>query len=125
MWRAELLEAGHQEEAQPTDPSLAAMEDIIVTESSNKVNAVLREIMRIARDKPDDKIVVVSQFTSFLSVLQPLLHGKSLSCVRLDGSMAHQRRTEAVKVFQSKKKRSPKVSFFPSQKPHIMCRCCC
>ena len=88
------------------------MDDILVTESSNKVNAVLREIMRIARDKPNDKIVVVSQFTSFLSVLQPLIHGKSLSCVRLDGSMAHQRRAEAVNVFQSKKKRSPKVSLF-------------
>jgi len=107
--KAELLEAGHQEEAEATDPTLQAMDDILVTESSNKVNAVLREIMRIARDKPNDKIVVVSQFTSFLSVLQPLIHGKSLSCVRLDGSMAHQRRAEAVNVFQSKKKRSPKV----------------
>ena len=44
VWRAELLEAGHQEEAQPTDPTLAAMEDIIVTESSNKVSPGTMEL---------------------------------------------------------------------------------
>ena len=86
-----LLEAGHQEEGEEEeDHTLAAMEDIIVNESSSKINAVLKEIMRISRDAPDDKIVVVSQFTSFLSVLQPLLQEKRFSYTRLDGTMSHQ-----------------------------------
>ena len=86
-----LLEAGHQEEGEEEeDHTLAAMEDIIVNESSSKINAVLKEIMRISRDAPDDKIVIVSQFTSFLSVLQPLLQEKRFSYTRLDGTMSHQ-----------------------------------
>ena len=86
-----LLEAGHQEEGEEEeDHTLAAMEDIIVNASSSKINAVLKEIMRIGRDAPEDKIVVVSQFTSFLSVLQPLLQEKNFSYTRLDGTMSHQ-----------------------------------
>ena len=86
-----LLEAGHQEEGEEEeDRTLSAMEDIVVNASSSKINAVLKEIMRIARDAPEDKIVVVSQFTSFLSVLQPLLQEKNFSFTRLDGAMSHQ-----------------------------------
>ena len=86
-----LLEAGHQEEGEEEeDRTLSAMEDIVVNASSSKINAVLKEIMRIARDAPEDKIVVVSQFTSFLSVLQPLLQAKNFSFTRLDGAMSHQ-----------------------------------
>ena len=92
-----LLEAGHQEEGEEEeDRTLSAMEDIVVNASSSKINAVLKEIMRIARDAPEDKIVVVSQFTSFLSVLQPLLQEKNFSFTRLDGAMSHQVR----EVFQ-------------------------
>ena len=53
--------------------------------SSSKVNAVVREMLRIKRDFPDDKIVVVSQFTSFLSIVQPLIMEQGFSYVRLDG----------------------------------------
>merc|ERR1712059_85131 len=58
---------------------------------------------------PDDKVVIVSQFTSFLSVLQPLLKENSFSFVRLDGGMSHFDRSEAVSMFQSSTKNSPKV----------------
>merc|ERR1712059_203492 len=56
---------------------------------------------------PDDKVVIVSQFTSFLSVLQPLLKENSFSFVRLDGGMSHFDRSEAVSMFQSSTKNPP------------------
>ena len=85
------------------------MKDILVNLSSSKVNAALTEMARIKRDHPEDKIVVVSQFTSFLSIIQALLRDQGFSYVRLDGSMNHADRAEVVKVFQSKGENSPKV----------------
>jgi len=108
LTKQQLLEAG-QDESGEKDNTLADMKDIEVNVSSSKVNAVLKEMLRIQRDMPDDKIVVVSQFTSFLSILQPIMKQKNFSLVRLDGSMTHMDRSEAVRVFQSSKKSSPKV----------------
>jgi len=85
------------------------MKDIIVNSSSSKVNFVLKEILRIIRDCPEDKIVVVSQFTSFLSMFQPLLKERNISFARLDGGMSHLKRAESVKTFQSQTKNSPKL----------------
>jgi len=109
MLKAELLEAGHQEDGEGEDTTLADMEDIKVEVSSGKVNACIKEILRIKRDKPDDKIVVVSQFTSFLSIVQPLLAENEVSYTRLDGTMAIDERADVIKVFQAKTRGSPKV----------------
>ena len=49
---------------------------------------------------------MVSQFTSFLSILQPLLHENLFPTVRLDGSMV---RSEVVSAFQSRHPHSPQV----------------
>jgi len=108
--KKQLLEAGQDdEEDDKGQTSLADMEDIVVKVSSSKVNAVIKEMLRIQRDCPDDKIIVVSQFTSFLNILQPLIKEKNFSMVRLDGTMSHALRSETVSVFQSSKKESPKV----------------
>ena len=109
MLKAQLLEAGHQEDGEGEDTTLADMEDIKVEVSSGKVNACIKEILRIKRDKPDDKIVVVSQFTSFLSIVQPLLAENEVSYTRLDGTMASDERADVIKVFQAKTRGSPKV----------------
>jgi SWI/SNF-related matrix-associated actin-dependent regulator of chromatin subfamily A3 len=109
LTKAQLQEAGHQEGEEVEDTTLADMADIVVNESSSKVNAALKEMMRIKRDKPDDKIVVVSQFTSFLNVVQPLLDKNGFSYVRLDGTMPLEERSEVIKVFQAEGKNTPKV----------------
>ena len=109
MLKAQLLEAGHQEDGEGEDTTLADMEDIKVEVSSGKVNACIKEILRIKRDKPDDKIVVVSQFTSFLSIVQPLLAENEVRYTRLDGTMAIDERADVIKVFQAKTRGSPKV----------------
>ena len=85
------------------------MEDIKVTLSSSKVNAALTEMARIKRDHPNDKIVVVSQFTSFLSVIQGLLREQGFDYVRLDGTMNQEYRADVIREFQRKGKGSPKV----------------
>merc|ERR1719193_3028052 len=109
MAKNQLLEAGHQEDAEVGEDTLADMKDIKVTVSSSKVNAVLKEIMRIARDKPQDKIIVVSQFTSFLNILQPLLDENRFQYTRLDGSMSCDLRNEVLEYFRTSGKGSPKV----------------
>ena len=48
-------------------------DDIEVSVSSSKVNAVLKEMAMIKREDAKTKIVVVSQFTSLLSILQVLI----------------------------------------------------
>ena len=82
-----LLEAGQDDEGEDdvTKSTANDMEDIHVKISSSKVNAVVREMLRIQRDFPEDKIVVVSQFTSFLSIVQTLIKEQGFSYVRLDG----------------------------------------
>ncbi len=45
-------------------------EDIVVDVSSTKVNAVLKQMEIVRREHPEEKIIVVSQFTSFLSIIQ-------------------------------------------------------
>ena len=82
-----LLEAGQDDEGEDEVAKATAnnMEDIHVKISSSKVNAVVREMRRIKRDSPEDKIVVVSQFTSFLSIVQTLITEEGFSYVRLDG----------------------------------------
>ena len=105
----QLLEAGHQEDAEVEDNTLADMEDIVVSVSSTKVNAVLKEITRIARDRPGDKIVVVSQFTSFLNILQPLLDGNHVGYTRIDGSMSFDYRSDVLKHFRTTGRGAPKV----------------
>ena len=116
-------EAGHDEEDDDVAKSTAAdMKDIAVKISSSKVNAALTEMARIQRDHPDDKIVVVSQFTSFLSIIQPLIREQGFSLVRLDGSMSHADRAEVVKVFQSNGKHAPKVLLLSLKVSITLCR---
>merc|ERR1712142_286307 len=105
-----LLEAASEdEEEDKTDGTLADMKDIFVNVSSSKVNAVLKEMLRIRRDCPSDKIIVVSQFTSFLSILQPNIKEQGFSLVRLDGTMSLSERSAVVEVFQASSVNSPQV----------------
>lgn len=106
-----LLEAGNDEEETKAteDETLKALESIEVNVSSTKVNAALKEMIRIRNADPSDKIIVVSQFTSFLSILQPILAEHGFNFVRLDGTMSHLDRADVVRLFQKKTESSPKV----------------
>ncbi|KAI0530233.1 hypothetical protein GGR58DRAFT_494135 [Xylaria digitata] len=45
---------------------------------------------------PKSKVVIFSQWTSFLDIIQPLLAEKNMKCVRLEGKMDIKKRDEAV-----------------------------
>lgn len=107
--KRQVIEVSLVEDRKNASMFLENMKDIVVECSSSKVNSTLKEVLRVARDFPGDKIVIVSQFTSFLSMLQPLLRKRKISFVRLDGSMNHMKRTESIKSFQSRNNNSPNV----------------
>ena len=112
--KKDLLEAGQDEDAEEgaTDDTLADMEDIVVDVSSSKINAALKEMLRIRRHQPGDMIIVVSQFTSFLYIpscwltscparppwgpLAPWL-SRALLVARLVGRTVSKRRKENMK----------------------------
>ena len=100
-------------------------EDIIVQVSSTKINAVLKvthglyfiiesrshvknpdsiqqELAIIRKENPKTKTVVVSQFTSLLSMLQPLLDNDGFRYTRLDGTMNTRARSDVISEFQDR-----------------------
>jgi len=108
--KKDLLEAGDEEEEEAEkDEILKKLDSIEFNDSSSKVNAAIKEMLRIREADPDDKIIVVSQFTSFLSMFQPLLTENGFKFVRLDGTMSHMDRTDVVTLFQKQTASSPKV----------------
>ncbi len=61
----------------------------------------------IARE-PDRKVVLFSEWTTMLDLIEPLLAKRKLGFVRLDGSVPQKKRAEIVARFQS----DPKTRFF-------------
>lgn len=61
-----------------------------------------------AKHEPPVKSVVFSQFTGFLDLVEVALRAEGITYERLDGSMSHIKRTEAIDRF----KRSNSISVF-------------
>ncbi|PIK40620.1 putative helicase-like transcription factor [Apostichopus japonicus] len=77
--------------------------------SSAKVDALMQCLLLERSKDPSIKSLVVSQFTSFLTLLQRPLREKGFSFVRLDGSMSASKRSEAMSQFASSTDGSPTV----------------
>ena len=101
-----LLEAARDEDAEDGGEGY---DDIAIEVSSTKVNACLSELARIRRNTPEDKTIIVSQFTSFLSIIQPLLTEQGYKWTRLDGTMSTRHRANVIGNFQDTSPDSPKV----------------
>ena len=100
-----LLEAAVDEEnASEINP-----EDLLVSSGSSKVDAALEKLMEIRKNTPEDKTIVVSQFTSLLSIIQPLLKEHGFKFTRLDGSMSTKQRSRVIAKFQEEDADSPMV----------------
>ncbi|KAJ7402111.1 helicase-like transcription factor isoform X4 [Pitangus sulphuratus] len=69
--------------------------------SSSKINALMHALIELRRDNPAAKCLVVSQFTTFLSLIENPLKESGFAFTRLDGSMAQKKRVEAIRCFQS------------------------
>ncbi|XP_010295115.1 PREDICTED: helicase-like transcription factor, partial [Phaethon lepturus] len=77
--------------------------------SSSKINALMHALIELRRDNPTAKCLVVSQFTTFLSLIENPLKESGFAFTRLDGSMAQKKRVEAIQCFQSGQAGSPTV----------------
>jgi len=74
------------------------------TDSSAKIAALLQHLRDLRKENPTMKSVVFSQFTSFLSLIEPQLKRANMHFVRLDGSMAQKARAQVLEEFKDSKK---------------------
>jgi hypothetical protein len=68
----------------------------------------LDEIFEAIAGEPDRKVVVFSEWTTMLDLLEPMLRKRNLAYVRLDGSVPQRKRQTLVAQFQS----DPKTRIF-------------
>ena len=95
MCRAELMD-----EANLVRPAAALGEavqevDIDIDTSSSKTEALL-SILKASHRKPGTKVVIFSQWTSFLNIIQKQLDEHKYNYTRIDGTMSAPRRDEAM-----------------------------
>ncbi|KGL78768.1 Helicase-like transcription factor, partial [Tinamus guttatus] len=77
--------------------------------SSSKINALMHSLIELRKENPATKCLVVSQFTTFLSLIENPLKKSGFLFTRLDGSMAQKKRVEAIQCFQSSQQGSPTI----------------
>ncbi|KAI9159023.1 DNA repair protein RAD5 [Paramyrothecium foliicola] len=74
-----------------------------VNASSAKVVALISQLRILRREHPNMKSVVFSQFTSFLSLIEPALTRANIKFLRLDGTMAQKARAAVLAQFAERK----------------------
>ncbi|OAR00837.1 hypothetical protein LLEC1_06295 [Akanthomyces lecanii] len=94
----------HDDEVDPsTGKPRISLQRLGMTSSSSKVAALIGELRRLRKDHPAMKSVVFSQFTSFLSLIEPALARANVKFLRLDGSMAQKARAAVLNQFTDRK----------------------
>ncbi|KAG5665836.1 hypothetical protein KAF25_009961 [Fusarium avenaceum] len=83
--------------------SKISLQRVGVNASSAKVVALMSELRKVRREHPRMKSVVFSQFTSFLSLIEPALTRANVKFLRLDGSMAQKSRAAVLNEFSERK----------------------
>ncbi len=89
----------HEEEIDPQSGKTRISLQRIGAHSSAKIEALLTHLKSLRKELPGTKSVVFSQFTSFLSLIEPVLTRTSIPFLRLDGSMAQKARAAVLKKF--------------------------
>ncbi|XP_031557289.1 helicase-like transcription factor, partial [Actinia tenebrosa] len=78
-------------------------------QSSSKVDCLMAKLVELRNKDPTIKSLVISQFTSLLSLIEVPLNAQKFSYVRLDGSMSQARRAEVIDAFNKSNPDSPTV----------------
>ena len=81
-----------------------SLQQLGVGNSSAKVVALIDHLRSLRKENPTIKSVVFSQFTSFLSLIEPALARTNIHFVRLDGSMPQKARAAVLNEFKESKK---------------------
>ncbi|XP_060053525.1 helicase-like transcription factor isoform X2 [Erinaceus europaeus] len=77
--------------------------------SSSKINALMHALIDLRKNNPNIKSLVVSQFTTFLTLIETPLRASGFVFTRLDGSMAQKKRVESIQCFQNTEEGSPTI----------------
>ncbi|KAK2605628.1 hypothetical protein N8I77_008454 [Diaporthe amygdali] len=91
------LKTGH------TTPRIS-LQRVGVNASSAKVVSLIKHLRALRRENPNMKSVVFSQFTSFMTLIEPALEKANMQFLRLDGSMAQKARAAVLDKFRDSKK---------------------
>lgn len=86
--------------AVPGQPPRISLLRVDVSESSAKVVRLIQHLRDLRRERPTIKSVVFSQFTSFMSLIEPALQRSNMRFLRLDGTMAQKARTAVLEEFR-------------------------
>lgn len=95
----ELTASDYDKEDNSIEPKKEDEEDLDDGKSS-KLKALL-ELLRSKQDEENPKIVLFSQWTSFLTLLEPHLREIGIKFTRLDGTMTVNQRDAALKAFDN------------------------
>jgi DNA repair protein RAD5 len=90
----------HDGEIDPASGKVRISLQRLGSNSSAKVAALMTHLKALKREKPGTKSVVFSQFTSFLSLIQPALTRASIPFLRLDGTMSQKNRAAVLSEFK-------------------------
>lgn len=77
--------------------------------SSSKISALMNALIELRTKNPNIKSLVVSQFTTFLSLIETPLKASGFMFTRLDGSMTQKKRVESIQCFQNREAGSPTI----------------
>ncbi|KAH9430134.1 DNA repair protein rad5 [Pyricularia oryzae] len=86
---------------QPDQPRRISLQRVGVNDSSTKVVALIQHLRDLRRERPRAKVVVFSQFTSFLTLIEGSLDRANMHHVRLDGTMAQKTRVAVLEEFKA------------------------
>jgi len=73
---------------------------------SEKISGMIQYIDKV---RADEKVVLFSQFTKFLDIIENSFEEHGISCVRLDGRMSISKRMKAIRRFQTESPEKSKV----------------
>lgn len=94
----------HEDEVDfATGKTRISLQRLGTNSSSAKVAALISNLRSLRKEHPAMKSVVFSQFTSFLSLIEPALTQANVKFLRLDGSMAQRARAAVLTEFTERK----------------------
>ena len=82
---------------------MAADSTFLITKESPGFSSKLEklaELLELVAAEPDRKVIIFSEWTTMLNLIEPLLKASGLEHVRLDGSVPQKKRQELVNRFQ-------------------------
>ncbi|KAG6002800.1 DNA helicase rad5 [Claviceps maximensis] len=87
----------------PSSKPRISLQRLGVNQSSAKVAALVSELRALRKQHQHMKSVVFSQFTSFLSLIEPALTRANMHYLRLDGTMAQKARAAVLDKFTGRR----------------------